>query len=165
MKSSLSIFAFAILFALSCKKEAPMPAKPDPIYYSPIDATLQSHFNYKILVSYWIYRDSVNGITDSFYLSRAYYFVDLYSYAHPSMGGVEGLALVLSEMHLDTPIVADTLYWCYTLIESKLSFSQTFGGYHSFENSYPYTITDSNYFLNSHSFSNVGEISSNNDKF
>lgn len=103
MEKYLTI-ALLLLFA-ACKKDG----KP----YMPLNADLKKNYSFKV-GSYWIYRDSLTGRVDSFYVTKY------------SDGNVEGQdnvyessGMVISQHNIDN-IFSDTAEWNIALFRGNI---------------------------------------------
>lgn len=105
MKKYLAIIIAALMLA-ACNKGDDKP-------YIPLNTQLKNSYSFKE-GSYWIYKDSITGRRDSF-------FVDYYQYIKSvDQGGsnTEKINLVIKDYPIDTPL-SDSSSWLFTLLNGE----------------------------------------------
>jgi hypothetical protein len=88
-----------------------------PITHYPINASLKAAFNYKV-GSYWIYRDSISGMIDSFYVTDN-------TYSNGTSPGdsysIEQIEIRISEKNISPIPVSPVVYfWDYNYVANIL---------------------------------------------
>jgi len=167
MRPLLLIVIVSISVFIACKKTP---------RHATIDESLKAHFNYKV-GSYWIYKDSISGQEDSFYVTNNVFSSSQVSDEEISDG--ININIVQKDIYLNTN---DTVSWLLQLNSNVLSLSWTdpesvdlrgkLMQYSPFV-MYPFKITAygginnvsgsvtnilSNYSINGNSFYNVAQI-------
>ena len=145
MKNVVSIAAAICLafLMMNCKKQQ----KNLPVIELDADTFIDKHFNYKP-GSYWIYRDSIDGRTDSFFVKSNYYFKQGAEY------GVYNYHFVnITEYNVDGSSPADSSDWVLNFQNNKVILDYYYGrnGY-GWKNDinfnpfflYPFTVGDNN---------------------
>lgn len=114
MKKFLGILIIVIAIAvLSCNKK-------DSQQHITIDSDIIANFDYKV-GSYWIYKDSISGQVDSFYV-----------YQNNGIGSiddngtlVDGIGIYLNQEKISGPGVADTIKWVFDLESNFIALGLT----------------------------------------
>jgi hypothetical protein len=138
---------------LSCNKK-------DDRQHITIDADVVANFSYKV-GSYWIYKDSLSGQVDSFYVYR-------YGGAALNNSGtlLDNVGIYIGQQKISGPGTTDTIDWAWGLWSNYISLSWTltrFGqiadqiGFTVFI-SYPFSLGHPNGFYGGISGGNVTEI-------
>lgn len=109
MKSYFPFLVFIFLFTACSKKH-------DPVY-SYLSSDTKKHFYFKP-GSYWIYRDSISGRTDSFYLRNS----SLFMLSGGTNNIVETLNLEIIQ-HSSDVTIKDSILWLYTFRYSTVTFT------------------------------------------
>ena len=110
--SALLLITIAYIGAGGCTKKGGNPSQPytaPKTYYA--DSAFASHFTYKP-GTYWIYRDSLTGRTDSFYVSvldSSYNINDTGVY--PTEYGPSWYAMIINQRNIDGSAPGDSSKW------------------------------------------------------
>jgi len=154
MKKFLGILIIIIAIAvLGCNKK-------DSQQHITIDADIVANFGYKV-GSYWIYKDSLSGQIDSFYVYR-------YGRAVLNNSGtlLDNIGIYIGQQKISGPGATDTIDWAFGLWSNYISLSWTltrFGqiadqiGFTVFI-SYPFSLGHPNGYYGGISGGNVTEI-------
>lgn len=143
-KNIVLIITFILLFAIAaCNDKTPN--------IIPVNADMAKHFNYK-QGSYWIYRDTISGRTDSFavenndnYITGMDIFVLDYSFSNT---GMDTFSFVYK-------LFKNTFYIAFAKNGSYFQTSSTF--------SYPLNVTFTSYNINGTNYSNIEQDIYSND--
>jgi len=113
MKNALPVFLFLFVVVVGCNKK-------DSQQHITIDADIVANFGYKV-GSYWIYKDSLSGQVDSFYV-----------YQNNGIGSIEdngtlvdGIGIYLNQEKISGPGVADTIKWVFDLESNFIALGLT----------------------------------------
>ena len=104
----LSLLAIAMIFSACMKKNSTI---------IPVDAGLKSNFSYKP-GSYWIYKDSVSGATDSVYVTanQTEYYLAGGCVIEKNAPEIEAINVFLSFAKTNS---SDTEQWAYRMVGDK----------------------------------------------
>jgi hypothetical protein len=117
MKKIVGVFIIVITSLISCDKIIGGGEK-----HIPIDADVLAHFNYKP-GTYWIYRDSLSGQVDSFYVSSNSANIPL------DINGVvyDEISFCVSQINISSIPGNDTVTWQFGLNTNYLSLALQIG--------------------------------------
>lgn len=140
----ICILAFLLLNESACKK-------PGQTITVPVDAEMLKYFGYKE-GSYWIYRDSVTGVEDSFFIHS---IVTGGSTTQVNQGEIEDYMYIhlygFNKNNNDTILWTLGYYGNYT--NMNIGYFSYLYGYQLF--AYPFTYTYPNYLLNGVNYTNI----------
>jgi hypothetical protein len=107
MRKSYLLLLLLLLF-WGCAKQKP----------TPINSELKKSFNYQV-GSYWIYRDSVSGATDSFFVTSNKPSVSEYSLLTANGNSANEITIEISD-YTNGIINSDSSYWFFDLSANLL---------------------------------------------
>jgi hypothetical protein len=114
---TLVIGCIALLMAVSCHRQS----KNLPVYDLDADSLIDRHFNYKP-GSYWVYRDSLNGRVDSFFVRSNYYVKQQQAY-----GIYNYHYITIIEYNVDGSKPSDSASWVYNYKGNKVILDYQYG--------------------------------------
>ena len=115
MKFTLLVAAIIGVTLCTCKK---------PLKKYPVNGDLKAAFNYKV-GTYWVYRDSISGGWDSFYVTRS---DDTWNVNGDN--SIEAIEINISEQNITTGATGTVKDWafdyggntfCFSVSEEKIS--------------------------------------------
>jgi len=150
-----TVLCICITGMYSCKKNSSIPHKI-------IDADLKGAFDFQP-GTYWIFKDSLTGQVDSFYVRNNWSSV--YTNASPSFT-YDAIIVDIKEVN-EYPFGLDTSMWEITMDQSEVGFSDWYGSYYLNldPTTYPFTSGIQPYAVYPHTVNLFNSFSSNGSTF